>query len=177
MQASRETPQPTRESVQAGQPARVIRELGGALDPDAAGTRAWSAFMRAHASLMRQLEQELQTDAGLALADFDVLIQLALGGGRLRMTDLAARALVSRSGMTRRVARLLEEGLVERAPHEEDRRGIVVALTTAGRRTLKEALPVHARGIARHFASRLGERELGLLEEALHKVTIDCSFG
>jgi len=177
MQASREAPQPSTEAAQAGQPARVLHALGGALDPDAAGTRAWSAFMRAHASLMRQLEQELQTETRLALADFDVLIQLALGGGRLRMTDLAGRALVSRSGMTRRVARLVEEGLVERGPHEEDGRGIVVELTPAGRRALKRALPVHARGITRHFASRLDERELGLLEEALHKVTIDCSFG
>jgi DNA-binding MarR family transcriptional regulator len=169
MQASRQ--------AQAGRPAQVLRSLGGALDPEAAGTRAWRAFMRAHASLMRQLEQELQAETGLAVADFDVLIQLALAGGRLRMTDLAGRALVSRSGMTRRVARLVEDGLVERRPHEEDGRGIVVELTALGRRALKRALPVHARGIARHFASRLDKRELGRLEEALHKVTIDCTFG
>jgi DNA-binding MarR family transcriptional regulator len=190
MQASRqaeagksEAADPTRRTDQ--QRSAILRDLGGvalhrdgaALDPDGPPGRAWGAFLRAHASLMRQLEQELEAQAGLALADFDVLIQLAMAGGRLRMTELADRTLVSRSGMTRRVARLVEEALVRRAPHADDRRGIVVELTPAGRRTLKKALPVHAGGVARHFASRLDERELGLLEDALRKITIDCSFG
>lgn len=156
----------------------LLRDLGGgALDPDGAAARAWSAFLRAHASLMRQLEQELESRTTLALADLDVLIQLALAGGNLRMTELADRALLSRSGMTRRVARLVQQGMVRRGPHADDRRGIVVELTAAGRRSLKKALPVHAGGVARHFASRLDDRELGLLEAVLRKVTIDCSFG
>jgi DNA-binding MarR family transcriptional regulator len=67
---------------------------------------AWDSFLRAHATLMRRLEVDLVQATGLALADFDVLAQLARAGGELRMTDLAARVLVSRSGMTRRVARL-----------------------------------------------------------------------
>ena len=53
---------------------------------------------------MRRLESDLERQTGLALADFDVLAQLARAGGELRMTELAARALISRSGMTRRVA-------------------------------------------------------------------------
>jgi DNA-binding MarR family transcriptional regulator len=156
----------------------VLRDLGGgALDPDGSGARAWRAFLRAHASLMRQLELELETEAGLPLADFDVLIQLALAGGALRMTELADRALLSRSGMTRRVARLVEEALVERGSDLADRRGIIVELTAGGRARLREAVPVHARGVARHFASRLDGDELDLLERALGKVTIECSFG
>lgn len=158
--------------------AAVLRELGGAeLDPARSEARAWAAFLRAHASLMRQLELELETEAGLPLADFDVLIQLAVAGGRLRMTELAHRALVSRSGMTRRVARLVEEGLVQRGQAPDDRRGILVELTDVGRARLKEAMPVHARGVARHFVSRLDPDELARLEAALRKVTIDCSFG
>src|SRR5205085_486397 len=53
-------------------------------------------------------------ETGLALADFDVLAQLSRAGGELRMTELAARALISRSGMTRRVARLVDQGLLQR---------------------------------------------------------------
>src|SRR4051794_3601426 len=73
------------------------------------GLEAWDSFLRAHATLVRRLEVDLAQATGLALADFDVLAQLARAGGELRMTDLADRVLVSRSGMTRRVARLVEE--------------------------------------------------------------------
>src|SRR5947208_17165777 len=76
----------------------VTREL-----PNGSGLEAWDSFLRAHATLMRRLEVDLAQATGLALADFDVLAQLARAGGELRMTDLAARALISRSGMTRRV--------------------------------------------------------------------------
>ena len=82
--------------------------------PSRRGLEAWTLTAAAHATLMRRLETDLEKETGLALADFDVLAQLALAGGELRMTDLAARALISRSGMTRRVARLVDEGLVRR---------------------------------------------------------------
>jgi hypothetical protein len=80
----------------------VVNEL-----PGRRGLDAWTALLRAHATLMRQLETDLEQKTGLALADFDVLAQLAVAGGTLRMTELADRALISRSGMTRRVARLV----------------------------------------------------------------------
>src|SRR5438132_13841875 len=114
--------------------------------PDRRGLDAWTALLRAHASLVRQLEMDPDTATGLALADFDVLAQLALAGGALRMTELAARALISRSGMTRRVARLVDEGLVRRANAEADARVVVVALTGAGVARLTEAAPGHAGG-------------------------------
>src|SRR2546423_1465531 len=96
--------------------------------PSGSGLEAWDSFLRAYATLMRRLEVDLAQATGLALADFDVLAQLARAGGELRMTDLASRALVSRSGMTRRVARLVEEGLVRRANAHADGRGVVVVL-------------------------------------------------
>lgn len=145
--------------------------------PGRRGLNAWSSLLRAHASLMRQLETDLERETGLALADFDVLAQLADAGGELRMTDLAARALISRSGMTRRVARLVDEGLVRRTGAAKDGRGVVVALTDAGVARLSETAPAHARGIAAYFVSRLDDRELAVLEQALQKVTIDCGFG
>jgi hypothetical protein len=61
---------------------------------------AWRSLLQAHATLVRQLETDLERETGLALADFDVLAQLALADGELRMTELANRALISRSGMT-----------------------------------------------------------------------------
>jgi DNA-binding MarR family transcriptional regulator len=150
----------------------VKREL-----PRGNGLDAWDAFLRAHATLMRRLEVDLAQATGLALADFDVLAQLARAGGELRMTDLADRALISRSGMTRRVARLVEEGLVRRAGVDADARRVVVALTDAGVARLAETAPVHLRGVANLFVSRLDDQELATLEDAFDKVVVDCTFG
>lgn len=145
--------------------------------PGRRGVEAWTALLRAHATLLRQLETDLDKETGLALADFDVLAQLALAGGELRMTELAARALISRSGMTRRVARLVDNGLVRRANANADGRGVVVALTDPGVARLAEVAPVHARGISRLFVAQLDDQELAVLESALGKVTLDCTFG
>jgi DNA-binding MarR family transcriptional regulator len=145
--------------------------------PEGRGLDAWASLLQAHATLMRQLESELEQETGLALADFDVLAQLARAGGELRMTELAARALISRSGMTRRVARLVDEGLVRRTGADADGRGVVVALTDAGVARLAETAPVHARGISKLFVTQLDDQELVILERALGKLIIDCSFG
>jgi DNA-binding MarR family transcriptional regulator len=145
--------------------------------PGGRGVAAWSSLLRAHATLIRQLETDLEKETGLALADYDVLAQLALADGELRMTELANRALISRSGMTRRVGRLVNEGLVRRADANADGRGVVVSLTDAGMARLAETVPTHVRGIAEFFVSRLEDEELAVLESALDKVTLDCSFG
>src|SRR5438552_12701250 len=157
--------------------AGLLDQLAARELPDAAGLEAWDAFLRAHATLMRRLELDLAQTTGLALADFDVLAQLARAGGELRMTDLAARALISRSGMTRRVARLVEEGLVQRANADADARGVVVALTDAGVARLTETAPVHLRGVAELFLAQLDDQQLAVLKTALDKVTVDCTFG
>src|SRR5437868_13243711 len=119
--------------------------------PGRRGLQAWDALLRAHATLLRRLETDLESQTGLALADFDVLAQLAIAGGSLRMTELADRALISRSGMTRRVTRLVQEGLVRRAHADADARGVVVGLTNSGLNRLTVAAPVHLRGVSELF--------------------------
>jgi DNA-binding MarR family transcriptional regulator len=145
--------------------------------PGRRGLGAWRSLLRAHATLMRRLDTDLERETGLSLADFDVLAQLAAAHGELRMTELADRALISRSGMTRRVARLVKEGLVRRADSDADGRGVVVALTEAGIARLAETAPVHARGVGELFVAQLDDQELAVLERALNKVVVDCSFG
>ena len=157
--------------------AGLLDRLVAAELPEGRGLNAWVSLLEAHATLVRRLESDLERETGLALADFDVLAQLARAGGELRMTELAARALISRSGMTRRVAQLVEEGLVRRADADADGRGVVVALTDAGVARLAETAPAHARGISELFVAQLDDQELTILERALGKVIIDCSFG
>src|SRR2546422_1608225 len=143
--------------------------------PGRRGLGAWRSMLRAHATLMRRLDTDLERETGLALADFDVLAQLAAAHGELRMTELADRALISRSGMSRRVARLADEGLVRRDKAGTDGRGVVVALTEAGIARLAENAPVHVGGVSKLFVAQLDDQDLALLEHALNKVIVDCS--
>jgi DNA-binding MarR family transcriptional regulator len=129
---------------------------------------AWSSFLRAHARVVRELERELQEEQALALTDYDVLVQLAAADERrLRMSDLADRLLLSRSGVTRLVDRLVADGLVERVVCESDRRGQWAALTDAGHARLRRAAPTHLRGVATHFLDRLTPGDLAALDRML----------
>lgn len=135
---------------------------------------AWSTFLRAHARVVRELERELQADQDLALTDYDVLVQLAAAPERrLRMSELADRLLLSRSGATRLVDRLVSDGLVARETCESDRRGQWAALTDAGHDRLRRASPTHLRGVAAHFLDRLSADELAALERMLDRVLAD----
>jgi DNA-binding MarR family transcriptional regulator len=160
-----------------GDVAALIDRLIEESLPGRRGEPAWRALLQAHATLIRQLDTDLREQTGLRLADFDVLAQLAAAGGELRMTALAARTLLSRSGLTRRVARLVDEGLLRRANTTEDGRGVVVALTGAGVARVTETVPVHLRGVSKLFVERLDDHELAVLETALRKVIVDCTFG
>lgn len=132
---------------------------------------AWSTFLRAHARVVRELERELQAEQDLALTDYDVLVQLSVAADRrLRMSELADRLLLSRSGATRLVDRLVADGLVERVTCDDDRRGQWAALTDAGLGRLRRASPTHLRGIATHFLDRLSPDDLADLERMLDGV-------
>jgi DNA-binding MarR family transcriptional regulator len=117
--------------------------------PNQQGLAVWRALIHAHATLMRQLATDLVDDIGLTLGDFDVLAQLGQAGGEMRISELAAQAYSSRSGMTRRIDRLVDEGLVTRANTDGDGRGGVVGLTDAGVARLVEAAPIG--GVTEHF--------------------------
>lgn len=132
---------------------------------------AWSAFLRAHARVIRDLEHELQAEQRMALTDYNVLVQLANAGDRrLRMSELADRLLLSRSGATRLVDRLVTQGLVERVVCDVDRRGQWASLTEAGYDRLRQASPTHLRGVTEHFLDRLSADDLTALERAFTRL-------
>lgn len=129
---------------------------------------AWRAFLEAHARVTERLEQELQEEHGLSLPWYDVLVQLnEVPDRRLRMTELAGSVLLSKSGLTRLVDRMLSAGLVDREADPSDRRGIYVCLTNAGFERLRDAAPTHLRGIERHFTSNLTQDEAIMIADAL----------
>ena len=166
--------------MQATGQVDVAALLGGLVAealPSQHGLDAWRSLLQAHATLMRQLATHLVDEIGLTLGDFDVLAQLGQAGGELRMSELAAQAYSSRSGMTRRIDRLVTEGLVTRATTDTDGRGVLVALTEAGIARLAEATPVHLRQVSQLFVAKLTDEELAALATALRKVAVDCTFG
>jgi DNA-binding MarR family transcriptional regulator len=157
--------------------APLLDRLAAQAIPNQHGLAAWHALIHAHATLMRQLATDLVDEIGLTLGDFDVLAQLGQAGGEMRISELAAHAYSSRSGMTRRIDRLVDEGLVTRANSDADGRGVVVGLTAAGVARLTQAAPVHLRHVRELFVERLSDEELCTLASALEKVAVDCGFG
>jgi DNA-binding MarR family transcriptional regulator len=163
--------------VPSSDTAAVLDRLVSEALPDDRGLDAWRALLRAHASLMRELSTDLAMKTRLPLGDFDVLAQLAGAGGELRMTELANKTFSSRSAMSRRVDRLVDEGLVRRTTSDVDGRGVVIVIAEAGMMRLAEAVPVHLKGVSRLFVDLLDDEELAVLERALDKVSLHCSFG
>src|SRR3954470_14616645 len=121
---------------------------------------AWRGFLRSYATLVRELDEELTERHGLPLSSYDVLVQLdEAPDGMLRMSHLADAVLLSRSGLSRLVTRLINMGLIERADCENDARGAFAVITDEGRKRLDEARATHRPAIRERFLDRLSERE------------------
>src|SRR5690606_32527771 len=102
------------------------------------------------------------------LAEYDALVQLALPAERrLRMSELAERLVISRSGVTRLVDRLEHQGLVERSPCAPDGRGAYAVLTHAGLARLRDVVPTHLRHVDEHFLSLIGPDDLVAIERVM----------
>lgn len=93
---------------------------------------AWRAFLSAVQMLNTEVEAQLQRDSGISHADYEILVRLSEQPDRsLRMSELAARAVFSRSRLSHAVARMEREGWVRREPSPEDGRGLAPSSPTA----------------------------------------------
>jgi DNA-binding MarR family transcriptional regulator len=131
--------------------------------------RAWSGILQAHALVGRRLEVALQERHRLSLAEYTVLDRLWTAAGSLRMSDLAGSALLSPSGVSRLVDRLVAEGLLERTTSGDDGRAILAVLTQSGERRRGEAATTHAEELRGAFLAVYSPDELGVLGELLHR--------
>jgi DNA-binding MarR family transcriptional regulator len=79
---------------------------------------------------------------GLTIADFDVLNTLRRVGDRhgTKPSELARAALITTGAMTSRLDRLEGTGLIRRTPDPDDRRGVLVCLTTQGTKLARQTL-------------------------------------
>jgi DNA-binding MarR family transcriptional regulator len=131
----------------------------------------WRDFLITHARLQRLLDEDLRAEHDLSLAEYDALLQLAEAPGRrLRMHQLAEQVLLSRSGVTRLIDRLVADGSVERNACLTDARGAEAVLTPAGLDRLREASRTHLRGIGEHFVEAMTPADLESVGRAMRAV-------
>ncbi len=151
--------------------AMATPRIGRTLSPRDPRISTWSDFLIAHARLERLLDEDLRAEHDLSLAEYDALLQLAEAPGRrLRMHHHADRVLLSRSGVTRLIDRLVKDGSVERDACLSDARGAEAVLTPAGLDRLRTAAPTHLRGIADHFIETIDPTDLQAVGRAMHDV-------
>lgn len=130
---------------------------GSRLWLDQGEQEVWRRLLAAEARLRDRLDRDLREGHGLSLGDYDVLVHLSEAPGRcLRMSELADRLLLSRSGLTRRVDGLVREGWVARRACPDDRRGSLAELTDLGFEVLRHAAVTHVAGVRRYLVDALG---------------------
>ncbi len=133
--------------------------------------RMWRAYLDSSRLLLRALDRQLATDAGLNLSDFEILALLSEAPQRrLRMNELADITVTTRSGVTRAVRRLIDAGWVQQVKCDEDRRGLYAELTDAGMAKLRAAAPGHVNAVRANLFDLLSPREVELFTHSYTQI-------
>jgi DNA-binding MarR family transcriptional regulator len=126
--------------------------------------RAWLGYRRMRLLLDLQISRDLAEHSGLSEADYDVLSNLSENDGqRMRLSDLSAHMLWSKSRLSHHVTRMQQRGLVNREECPSDERGAVLVLTKAGRQAILTAAPPHVESVRRHFIDLLSDEQIKVL--------------
>lgn len=136
-------------------------------------TAAWLAVIRTHAWINQRLAQDMLQEDSVRIAWYAVLIALYEYSERergLRMQDLIDRCIISNSGMTRLVDRLVEEGLTERHVYEENRREVYVQLTEQGRALIERLKERHQERIQRYYLQYFSPEELAMVQQIYTRI-------
>lgn len=133
--------------------------------------RAWRGHMRMGWLLAAAIDRDLAVERGLSGADYMVLVALSEAeGGRVRMSELAAAILWSKSRLSHQIARMEARGLVTRQNCPSDARGTFAVLTAPGREAIEAAAPGHVESIRRHFIDSLSAEEIATLAGITERV-------
>ncbi len=133
--------------------------------------QVWRSWLDVSRLLNVQLQRQLSRDSDLSLAEYEILVQLSETPPRsMRMSELAERAVHSRSRLTHTVARMESRGLVTRQPCADDGRGVLCVLTDQGLATLVAAAPGHVAEVRQAIFDALTEQDVQALGQALGAV-------
>ena len=133
--------------------------------------QAWRAWIAASLLLPDRLSRDLQDEAGISLADYEILVHLSESPQRrLRMSELADLTLSSRSRLSHQIDRMSNAGLVDRQPCSEDRSGSFAVLTQDGYDFLVTTAPAHVASVRAHLVDVLTPEEFDVLGRICTKV-------
>jgi DNA-binding MarR family transcriptional regulator len=126
--------------------------------------RTWRSFLDASRVLFDALDRQLQADAGMPHAYYEILVRLSEAADRtMRMSELADSLSSSRSRLSHAVARLEERGWVRRQADPADRRGQWASLTDQGFAALASAAPGHVSAVRENLLDPLGPDDVAAL--------------
>ncbi|MDT9680594.1 MarR family transcriptional regulator [Streptomyces sp. TRM76323] len=132
---------------------------------------AWRTYLDVNRLLTYQLERDLQP-FGLTYNDYEILVNLSESPDRrMRMSDLAAATLQSKSRLSHQITRMENSGLVRRENCESDRRGLYAVLTDQGMETMRKVAPHHVESVRRHFIDQLAPEALAGLHASLRPIS------
>ncbi|GLF94717.1 MarR family winged helix-turn-helix transcriptional regulator [Streptomyces yaizuensis] len=130
----------------------------------------WRTHLDVSRLLMHQLEKDLQP-FGLTNNDYEILVNLSESADqRMRMSDLAAATLQSKSRLSHQITRMENAGLVRRENCESDRRGLYAVLTEHGMATMQKVAPHHVASVRKHFIDLMNPEALADLRRSLGPV-------
>ncbi|MDF3300583.1 MarR family winged helix-turn-helix transcriptional regulator [Streptomyces tropicalis] len=133
--------------------------------------RVWRSYLHATTLLEDHLDRQLQRDAGMPHIYYGLLVQLAEAPRRrLRMTELAMNAKITRSRLSHAIARLEKSGWVRREDCPSDRRGQFTVLTEEGYGVLRETAPGHVHAVRQALFERLSPEQQKSLGEIMQIV-------
>lgn len=156
-------------AAQGGQAVHGVQGAGKWLSADE--QQVWRAYLHATTLLEDHLDRQLQRDAKMPHIYFGLLVQLSEAPKRrLRMTELAMSAKITRSRLSHAVARLEKNGWVRREDCPSDKRGQFAVLTDAGLEVLKETAPGHVSAVRQALFDRLTPEQQKSLGEIMRIV-------
>ena len=140
-------------------------------NPSDAAVKAWTRLVRARETVLGAIERDLKAADCLALAWYDVLLELVRAPqGRLRPFEIEKATLLAQYNLSRLLDRLEREGLVTRAPCDDDGRGQWAVITDKGRAAQARAWKVYARSIQRHVGEKLDDKAAETLSQLLARL-------
>jgi DNA-binding MarR family transcriptional regulator len=128
---------------------------------------SWRAFLRGSRLLEEALDRDLQAH-GLQLSEYEIISMLSESPQqRLRMSELAAMVVQSRSRLTHTASRLEKRGWVTREACLADRRGVELVLTTEGAKRVVRAAYAHVESVRRNLLDVMTPEQFRALGEAM----------
>jgi DNA-binding MarR family transcriptional regulator len=148
--------------------------LSAIVKPTSEQLAVWRQLQWATALIMGRFRRDL-AEAGLTIEEFDVLVHLAWApAGALPLKELTGSMVLgdalSRSGLTRMLDRMDNDGLIRRELNKGDRRRFDISLTRKGRRRFEQVWPPHQDGIGLYFVDPLTQTDIDQLGRILGKL-------